>query len=152
QILGSPDGELCFETSDGRPIVPPPPRIDPGQGGGTAHLRRLAQERGHQIGDGTPWALYGGQPPDYGLAIEGADPQQPPAPAQGRPVPTLETAISIFEERCLTTTCPSSAPGPVATWPPFTPPASVRAWPSSSRRRPSGAAPVSTGAAFRQRR
>src|SRR5215831_13780289 len=71
QILGSPDGELCFETHDGRPIVPPPPRIDPGRGGGTAHLRRLAQEYGHQIGDGTPWALYGGQPPDYGLAIEG---------------------------------------------------------------------------------
>src|SRR5262249_34035338 len=59
QLLRSPDGELCFETRDGRPIVPPPARIDPGQGGGTAHLRRLAQERGHLIGDGTPWALYG---------------------------------------------------------------------------------------------
>src|SRR5499427_1375898 len=33
RILGSPDGELRFETRDGRPIVPPPPRID-----GTAHL------------------------------------------------------------------------------------------------------------------
>ncbi|HKF16201.1 MAG TPA: DUF222 domain-containing protein [Candidatus Dormibacteraeota bacterium] len=70
RILGSPDGELRFETRDGRPIMPPPSRIDPSQGGGTAHLRRLAQENGHQIGDGTPWALYGGQPPDYGLAIE----------------------------------------------------------------------------------
>ncbi|HKF15942.1 MAG TPA: DUF222 domain-containing protein, partial [Candidatus Dormibacteraeota bacterium] len=69
RILGSADGELRFETRDGRPIVPPPPRID-ATSGGTAHLRRLAQEHGHQIGDGTPWALYGGQPPDYGLAIE----------------------------------------------------------------------------------
>ena len=70
QILGSPDGELRFETRDGRPIVPPPARIDSDQGGGTAHLRRLARERGHQISDGRPWALYGGQPPDCGLGIE----------------------------------------------------------------------------------
>ena len=70
QILGGPEGELRFVTRDGRPIVPPPAHVDPGQGGGTAHLRRLAAERGHQISDGTPWALYGGQPPDYGLAVE----------------------------------------------------------------------------------
>ena len=69
QILGSPDGELRFVTRDGRPIVPPPARIDPSKGG-TAHLRRLAREHGHQIGDMTPMALDGGQPPDYGLAIE----------------------------------------------------------------------------------
>jgi hypothetical protein len=49
--------------------VPPPPRIDP-TSGGTAHLRRLAREHGHQIGGMTPLALYGGQPPDYGLDIE----------------------------------------------------------------------------------
>jgi len=74
RILGSPDEELHFETRDGRPIVPPPARIDPGQGGGTAHLRRLARERGHQIGGMTPMALDGGQPPDYGLAqVAGVD-------------------------------------------------------------------------------
>ena len=68
-ILGSPDGELRFETRDGRPIVPPPPGIDP-TSGGTAHLRQLAREHGHQIGGMTPMALDAGQRPDYGLAIE----------------------------------------------------------------------------------
>jgi hypothetical protein len=69
RILGSPDGELRFETRDGRPIVPPPPRIDP-TSGGTDHLRWLAKAHGHQIGAMTPMALDAGQPPDYGLAIE----------------------------------------------------------------------------------
>jgi hypothetical protein len=56
-------------TRDGRPIVPAPPKIDRNSGG-IAHLRRLAREHGHQIGGMTPLALYGGQPPDYGLDIE----------------------------------------------------------------------------------
>ncbi len=70
RILGSPDGELHFETPDGRPIVPPAPRLDPASGG-TAQLRQRARELGHQIDGMTPpMALDAGQPVDYELALE----------------------------------------------------------------------------------
>jgi Domain of unknown function (DUF222) len=69
RILGSPDGELRFETRDGRPIVPPPPRLDSASGG-SAHLRQRACEQSHQIDGMTPMALDAGQPVHYDLAIE----------------------------------------------------------------------------------
>ena len=39
-------------------------------GGGTAHLRQRARERGHQIDGMTPMALDAGQPVDYEPALE----------------------------------------------------------------------------------
>ena len=79
-------GELRFETRDGRPIVPPPPGIDP-TSGGTAHLRRLAKGQGHRIDGMTPMALDGGQPPDYGLAIEMLIHNDNPRQARAGPSP-----------------------------------------------------------------
>jgi hypothetical protein len=49
--------------------VPPAPRLDPASGG-TAQLRQLAREQGHQIDGRTPMALDAGQPVDYELALE----------------------------------------------------------------------------------
>jgi len=69
RILGSPDGELRFETPDGRPIVPPLPRLDPASSG-PAQLRHRAREQGHQIDGMTPMALDAAQPVDYELALE----------------------------------------------------------------------------------
>jgi hypothetical protein len=91
RIRRGADGELRFETPDGREIgARPAAPVDP-VSGGAAHLRCRHRARGLAIGPTTPEALWRGEPCDihhvtdvYAEACASARTRAGPPPADGR--------------------------------------------------------------------